>query len=83
MRQEDAEPDEIAVITDQSAETKPSPILGPIPTTVVEESPGGQVAQHSLEQDVNRKADAAPDVLLTSEGDVKEADSETPTGINA
>ncbi|KAF3768948.1 hypothetical protein M406DRAFT_273487 [Cryphonectria parasitica EP155] len=75
MREEDAEPDEIAVVPeekkssdgeDEAGDIKSPATPGghPIPKTVVEESSGNSVAQSHPE--VKHKGDASPDVLIKS-----------------
>lgn len=66
-REGDAEPDEVAVVSEL-----PSSIAGfeNIPKTVVEEAPGDP-GPHSAEFERMREADAKPDVVLDSEGELK------------
>ena len=52
-----------------------------IPVTVVEEAPGDP-GPHSKEFERKRDADAQPDMVITSEGEVKDvADSSKVTGM--
>lgn len=77
MREEDAEPDEIAIIPDSSDPTpaEPEPVARPptpgghpIPKTVVEESPDGEGAVTHPETRQRRKSDAHPDVVVKADG---------------
>ncbi|KAK5990357.1 hypothetical protein PT974_08624 [Cladobotryum mycophilum] len=73
MRENDAEPDEIAVIADPEAKsTTPTPQEPiPVPTTIVEESIGEHPGQHSVEVEDKHQADALPDILLGPDGEIK------------
>ena len=73
MRQEDAEPDEIAVVPEEQKtgdEEKdaapPTPGGHPIPRTVVEETSGNSEAQSHPEKKYT--ADAPPDLMLKPDG---------------
>ncbi|SPQ18262.1 7a710a38-1ae3-4197-9552-aa65885d56c1 [Thermothielavioides terrestris] len=79
MREEDAEPDEIAIIPDQSSSSPPEPEPEhpprpptpggrPIPKTVVEETPDGEGAVTHPENRQRRKSDAHPDVVVKADG---------------
>lgn len=77
MRQEDAEPDEIAVVPEEKKtgdEEKdaapPTPGGQPIPRTVVEESSGNSEAQSHPE--IKYTADAPPDLVLKAAGSEEE-----------
>lgn len=75
-REEDAMPDEIAVVGDQiSASPRADEGQAPlgstdIPGTIVEESTG-VTGDHSQEYKDKRKADADADLVLKSDGDVE------------
>lgn len=73
LREGDAKPDEIAIISDDTPKPSPSPSLENtiVPTTVVEEAPGSTPSS-SEEHESKRKADAEPDIVLDSSGHVKE-----------
>lgn len=87
-REGDAEPDEIAVVgeqssTDPSTNASPTPLDSQsIPKTVVEESAGG-TGEHSEEFLEKRKADADADVVLKhdSEGDEKPSPEIAPSAV--
>ncbi|KAL2133934.1 hypothetical protein VTI74DRAFT_1352 [Chaetomium olivicolor] len=77
MREGDAEPDEIAIISDAAnptlAEPKPTerpPTPGghPIPKTVVEETPDAEGSVTHPENRQRRKSDARPDVVVKADG---------------
>ncbi|KUI67886.1 hypothetical protein VM1G_02626 [Cytospora mali] len=77
MRQEDAEPDEIAVVTEElktgeeeKDEAPPTPGGRPIPRTVVEETSGNSEAQSHPEKKYT--ADAPPDLILKADGSEEE-----------
>ncbi len=85
MREGDAEPDEIAIIPDNTEKAPPSgdeahlsPTPGgqPIPKTVVEESPDTDGSQVHPEK--RHRADPPPDLVLKADGKV-----ESPTGMGA
>ena len=89
-RQEDAEPDEIAIIPDLEAPVPkehdgPSPPPGgrPIPKTVVEESEGAEPHHYSAEFERKRKADAPPDLVLKADGSVEEGEGADGTSALA
>ncbi|KAF4968149.1 hypothetical protein FSARC_4425 [Fusarium sarcochroum] len=80
MRGQDAQPDEIAIAPE---ETKSQGSLTPeviAPTTVVEEAPGARSRSHSIQYEERRKADASPDILVDSDGQVKEIQGESTHG---
>ncbi|PTB65305.1 hypothetical protein BBK36DRAFT_1135728 [Trichoderma citrinoviride] len=72
-REQDAEPDEIAVIAGDAPESSPSapPEPGTVPITVVEESTGEYPGQHSSEEQEKHKADATPDIILSPNGEIR------------
>ncbi|KAM0332168.1 hypothetical protein ACHAQA_002443 [Verticillium albo-atrum] len=83
-REEDAEPDEIALVEDKQSEGSDvgaavTPPGGqPIPKTVVEES-SGTTGGHSEEFLEKRKADADADVVVKPDGQTEESNStDTP-----
>ncbi|SPJ72689.1 uncharacterized protein FTOL_02418 [Fusarium torulosum] len=73
MRGQDAMPDEIALAPEATAsqDAPPKPELKP-PTITVEESPGGRNRSYSIQYEQMRKADASPDILMDSDGQIKE-----------
>ncbi|CRK12778.1 hypothetical protein BN1723_017306, partial [Verticillium longisporum] len=79
-REEDAEPDEIALVEDKKLEglddgaPTTSPGGQPIPLTVVEES-SGTTGEHSEEFLEKRKADADADVVVKPDGQTEESNS--------
>ncbi|KAI5465899.1 hypothetical protein BGZ63DRAFT_411356 [Mariannaea sp. PMI_226] len=76
-REQDALPDEIALINDvATSHTSTSTVNTPIPTTLVEESPGGRPRSRSAKHEEKHKADASPDIILDSEGHIKAIDGE-------
>ncbi|PTB81594.1 hypothetical protein M440DRAFT_1396757 [Trichoderma longibrachiatum ATCC 18648] len=72
-REQDAEPDEIAMVSDDTPEPSPSapPEPGSVPVTVVEESTGEYPGQHSAEEQEKHKADATPDIILSPNGEIR------------
>lgn len=73
-REQDAEPDEIAMVPDDDTpEPSPSapPEPGTVPVTVVEESTGEYPGQHSAEEQEKHKADANPDIILSPNGEIR------------
>ncbi|KAL6868400.1 hypothetical protein J3F83DRAFT_736934 [Trichoderma novae-zelandiae] len=72
-REQDAEPDEIAMIPEAAPEPSPSapPEPGAVPITVVEESTGEYPGQHSPEEQEKHKADATPDIILSPNGEIR------------
>ncbi|KXX77907.1 hypothetical protein MMYC01_205049 [Madurella mycetomatis] len=77
MREEDAEPDEIAIIPDKKDPSPPelehvarSPTPGghPIPKTVVEETPDAEGAVTHPEVEQRHKSDPHPDLLVKADG---------------
>ncbi|KAM0341734.1 hypothetical protein ACHAPU_009867 [Fusarium lateritium] len=83
MRGQDAMPDEIAIAPEPAAsqDALPVPELN-IPTTVVEESPGGRNRSYSIQYEQMRKADASPDILMDPNGQIKEIQGE-PTNVES
>ena len=83
LRAGDAAPDEIAIAADEtSSRTSSSTADGNIPATLVVEAPGETPRPHSDEFEEKRKADASPDLVLTSDGDIKAIQGENITGRN-
>jgi len=78
LRGQDAQPDEIAIApeTATSDDALSTPEVNP-PTTVVEEAPGARSRSHSVQYEEQRKADASPDILVGSDGQVKEIQGES------
>lgn len=83
MRQEDAEPDEIAVVpeelragNEEKDAAPPTPGGQPIPRTVVEETSGNSEAQSHPEKKYT--ADAPPDLVLKP-GETEEEQEGTGT----
>ncbi|KAL7798079.1 hypothetical protein V8C37DRAFT_368593 [Trichoderma ceciliae] len=72
-REQDAEPDEIAMIPGNAHEPSPSTLLEPldIPITMVEESTGDYPGQHTPQKLEKHKADAAPDIILNPNGELR------------
>lgn len=88
MREEDAAPDEIAIIPDPSNPTQdepeqtpksPTPGGHPIPKTVVEETPDEEGSVTHPENRQRRKSDAHPDVVVKPDGQKVEDGGETGT----
>ncbi|KAJ4009066.1 hypothetical protein NW752_009014 [Fusarium irregulare] len=78
LRGQDAQPDEIAIApeTATSDDALSTPEVNP-PTTVVEEAPGTRSRSYSVQYEEKRKADASPDILVDSDGQVKEIQGES------
>ncbi|KAF9762597.1 hypothetical protein IL306_003362 [Fusarium sp. DS 682] len=78
MRGQDAQPDEIAIAPETTA-SRDAPSTPEIkaPTTIVEEAPGARSRSHSIQYEERRKADASPDILVDSDGQVKEIQGES------
>lgn len=83
MREQDAEPDEIAMGPEDAPEPSPSapPEPGTVPVTVVEESTGEYPGQHSAEEQEKHKADAAPDIILSPNGEIRNGNEDAISGI--
>jgi hypothetical protein len=89
MRGQDAQPDEIAIAPETGAsQNAPSTPGIKAPTTIVEEAPGPRSRSHSIQYEERRKADASPDILVDSDGRVREiqgesahVDSNSGTGV--
>jgi hypothetical protein len=80
-REQDAQPDEIAIASeDASSEKSSSTINITVPATLVEEAPGDAPKSRSPEHEEKHKADAAPDLVLDSEGHIKAIDGEDNNG---
>ncbi|PCD19697.1 hypothetical protein FGRA07_05446 [Fusarium graminearum] len=81
LRGQDAQPDEIAIApeTATSGDAPPTPKVSP-PTTVVEEAPelpGARSRSYSIQYEERRRADASPDILVASDGQIKEIQGES------
>lgn len=84
MREEDAQPDEIAIAPENSpARSQSISSHTTVPATLVEEAPGDGPGPHSAAFEEKRKADAPADVVLDAQGDIKEikGDSSMGTGV--
>ncbi|KAF4446442.1 hypothetical protein F53441_9926 [Fusarium austroafricanum] len=78
MRGQDAQPDEIAIAPETAtSQDAPSTPELKAPTTIVEEAPGARSRSHSIQYEKRRKADASPDILVDSDGQVKEIQGES------
>ncbi|KAH6897094.1 hypothetical protein B0T10DRAFT_475940 [Thelonectria olida] len=76
-REQDAQPDEIAIANEDAPSEKSSSTINiTVPATLVEEAPGDTPKSHSPQRDEKHKADAAPDLVLDSEGHIKAIDGE-------
>jgi hypothetical protein len=92
MREEDAAPDEIAIIPDprdpsppepQHVGRPPTPGGHPIPKTVVEEAPDAEGAVTHPEVDEKHKSDPSPDLLVKADGQRVEKGGEAANGTDA
>ncbi|KAL2180437.1 uncharacterized protein P884DRAFT_267200 [Thermothelomyces heterothallicus CBS 202.75] len=96
LREEDAAPDEIAIIPDADAAPEPeqiprSPTPGgyPVPKTVVEEAPDAEGSVTHPENRQRRKSDAHPDLVVKADGTVEQGRAATdpplpsPSSLNA
>lgn len=88
IREEDAAPDEIAILPDPASErtstaASATTSTSDIPATVVEEAPGDTPRLHSAEFENKRKADATPDLVLSSDGVVKAGDGVDISGMGS
>ncbi|KAL6695880.1 hypothetical protein J3F84DRAFT_372270 [Trichoderma pleuroticola] len=72
-REQDAEPDEIAMIPVKDTDYPPSTPLESVavPVTVVEESTGDYPGQHDPQEQEKHKADATPDIILSPNGEIR------------
>ncbi|PTB46879.1 uncharacterized protein TrAFT101_003682 [Trichoderma asperellum] len=72
-REQDAEPDEIAVVPENASESPPPTPLEPadIPVTMVEESVGEYPGQDTPQELEKHKADATPDIILSPNGELR------------
>ncbi|KAL6908453.1 hypothetical protein GGI43DRAFT_144282 [Trichoderma evansii] len=72
-REQDAEPDEIAVVPENASEPPPPTLLEPadIPVTMVEESVGDYPGQDTPQELEKQKADATPDIILSPNGELR------------
>ncbi|KAF4462866.1 hypothetical protein FALBO_10304 [Fusarium albosuccineum] len=81
MREQDAQPDEIAIAPEESkSQDSSSTVSATGPTTIVEEAPGPRSRSHSIQYEERRKADASPDIVVDSDGQVREIQGESTTG---
>ncbi|UKZ77156.1 hypothetical protein TrVFT333_004875 [Trichoderma virens FT-333] len=82
-REQDAEPDEIAMIPENDPESSPSTPLGPgtVPVTLVEESTGDYPGQHDPEEQEKHKADATPDIILSPNGELRSGNEDAISGV--
>ncbi|KPM44670.1 hypothetical protein AK830_g1848 [Neonectria ditissima] len=79
-REQDAIPDEIAITPeDNSSQRSSSTVNTTVPATLVEEAPGDVPESHSAKLEDRRKADTPPDLVLDSEGNIKEIQGESTT----
>lgn len=92
MREEDAEPDEIAIIPDEKdpsppepehAARSPTPGGHPIPKTVVEETPDAEGAVTHSEVEQRHKSDPHPDLLVKADGQRVEKGGEAANGTDS
>ncbi|KAK7408964.1 hypothetical protein QQX98_008842 [Neonectria punicea] len=80
-REQDAIPDEIAITPENASTHRPSSTVNTtVPATLVEEAPGDVPEPHSAKFEDRRKADTPPDLVLDSEGNIKEIQGESTTG---
>ncbi|KKP00801.1 hypothetical protein THAR02_07096 [Trichoderma harzianum] len=72
-REQDAEPDEIAMIPVKDNDSSPSTPQETVavPVTVVEESTGDYPGQHDPQEQQKHKADATPDIILSPNGEIR------------
>lgn len=82
-REQDAEPDEIAMIPENASESSPTPPLEPgtVPVTVVEESPGDYPGQHTPQEQEKHKVDATPDIILSPNGEMRSGNEDAISGV--
>lgn len=80
-REQDAQPDEIAIASeDASSQKSTSTIDAAVPTTILEEAPGDGPKPRSPEHEEKHKADAPADVVLDADGHIKAIDGEDFNG---
>ncbi|KAL6356448.1 hypothetical protein LRP88_10044 [Fusarium phalaenopsidis] len=85
LREQDAQPDEIAIAPEEtpSRDASLTPEIN-APTTIVEEAPGPRSRSHSIQYEERRRADASPDIVVDSDGQSKEEEpSEKPITVAA
>lgn len=84
LREQDAQPDEIAIAPEEtpSRDNSLTPEIN-APTTIVEEAPGPRSRSHSIQYEERRRADASPDIVVDSDGQVREIQGESITGESA
>lgn len=81
MRRQDAQPDEIAISQEETdPQGSASTASAHPPTSIAEEASGQRRGSHSSQYEEKRKADASPDVVLGSDGQVKEIQGESTSG---
>jgi hypothetical protein len=82
-REQDAEPDEIAVVPENAPESVPSTPFEPadIPVTMVEESAGDYPGQHTPHELEKHKADATPDIILSPNGELRSGNEDAISGM--
>lgn len=82
-REQDAEPDEIAMIPEDEAEasSSASPEPGSVPITMVEESTGEYPGQHTPQELEKHKADATPDIILSPNGELRSGNDDAISGV--
>ncbi|KAH8884495.1 hypothetical protein GQ53DRAFT_879948 [Thozetella sp. PMI_491] len=83
LREEDAEPDEIAIVPDQdskpaSDEVRSTPGGQPVPTTLVEETPDEPESKRHPEIEKKHRADPPPDLVLRADGKTEGGSSDSP-----
>lgn len=84
-REQDAEPDEIAVLPENASEPPPPTPLEPtdIPVTMVEESVGDYPGQDTPQELEKHKADATPDIILSPNGELRSGNEDAISGTPA
>lgn len=83
-REQDAEPDEIAVVPETASEPQPATPLEPvdIPVTMVEESVGDYPGQDTPQELEKHKADATPDIILSPNGELRSGNEDAISGTH-
>lgn len=82
-REQDAEPDEIAVVSEIASEPTPPTPLEPtdIPVTMVEESVGDYPGQDTPQELEKHKADATPDLILSPNGELRSGNEDAISDV--
>ncbi|KAL7927706.1 hypothetical protein ACQKWADRAFT_277573 [Trichoderma austrokoningii] len=82
-REQDAEPDEIAVVSENASEPAPPTPLEPadIPITMVEESIGAYPGQDTPQELEKHKADATPDIILSPNGELRSGNEDAISDV--